>query len=182
MSLAAAHVPSFARLMDLEARVAEIEASPASGGRLELIVARPAANERTVLERGTLDLEVGLVGDNWHARKNPDPEAQLTLMSSRVVGLLAPREHWPLAGDQLFVDLDLGRQNLPPGTRLAIGSAVIEVSAEPHTGCRKFKERFGADALRFISTKRALEMQLRGVNARVVQPGEVAVGDRIVRL
>lgn len=178
-----AAVPAPARLADLEARLAELAAAPAAFGTVEMIVVRPAVGERRVLEHGTLDTEAGLVGDSWSTRRRVDLEAQITLMGARVIALLAgAREYWPLAGDQLFVDLDLSKRNVPPGTRLAIGAALLEVSTEPHTGCRKFKERFGADALRFVSTAEALEMQLRGVNARVLRGGDVAVGDRVTKV
>ena len=87
------------------------------------------------------------------------------------------RSRWHLAGDQLYVDLDLSEANLPPGTRLSIGSAVIEVTAEPHTGCSKFVERFGLDAMKFVNSRERKDLHLRGINARVVRPGVLRVGD-----
>ena len=137
---------------ELQAGLDEIRRSPADDGTVELIVRRPAENEREILEEGSLDVDEGLVGDAWRARgssRMPDgsanPDAQLTLMNARVVALVArERERWPLAGDQLYVDLDLSADNLPPGTRLAVGSAVLEVTPEPHTGCAKFSARFGS--------------------------------------
>lgn len=178
----AAHVPVFVDLPALDAGLHEIEAAPAEVGRLEMIVARPSVDERRVLEQGTLDSLVGLVGDSWATRRRPDLEAQVTLMSSRVIALLAgTRDLWPLAGDQLYVDFDLSRANVPPGTELEIGSAVLAITAEPHLPCRKFKARFGADAMRFLLTERGRELQLRGVNARVVRAGTIAVGDRIAK-
>lgn len=174
----------------LEAGLAEIRRSPADGGTLELIVRRPAVDEREVLDEGALDLEDGLVGDTWRARGSrstadgsPNPETQLTLINARLLALIEPdRERWPLAGDQLVVDLDLGESNLPPGTRLAIGSAVIEITAEPHTGCAKFSRRFGSAALRFINSPVGRSLHLRGVNARVVTPGTVRAGDAVRKL
>jgi MOSC domain-containing protein YiiM len=170
---------------ELEAGLEEIRRSPTDAGRLELIVRRPAENEREVLDEGVLDLVDGLVGDTWHARgssRRPDgaanPDAQLTLMNARMAALVArEQERWPLAGDQLYVDLDLSTDNLPPGTRLEVGSAVIEVTPEPHTGCAKFSARFGSDALRFINSRGGRALRLRGVNTRVVQGGSVRQGD-----
>jgi MOSC domain-containing protein YiiM len=173
---------------DLEAGLPEILRSPATEGTVELIIRRPAEGEREVLEEAVLDLEEGLVGDRWlaHARSRGEPVntgTQLTLMNARVIALLSPDpERRPLAGDQLHVDLDLRPENLPPGTRLALGSAVIEVSDEPHTGCSKFTERFGSDAIRFVNSRAGRDLRLRGMNARVVQPGSVRLGDTIQKL
>ena len=149
-------------------------ASPSDSGTVEMIVARPAVDERTVLDEGELVVGKGLRGDNYEERygdDEPDPEAQLNLMNARSVDLVADgdRERWPLAGDQFFVDFDLSEGNAPAGTRLAIGSAVIEVSPKPHNGCAKFADRFGIDAARFVNTQDGT--RLRGINAMVVQPG-----------
>jgi MOSC domain-containing protein YiiM len=173
----------------LTAGLDDVRRSPADGGALELIVARPAPAERTVLDEATLTLDDGLHGDNWRSRKNRrDPDAppevnrQLTLMNARAIALFAPaRDAWPLAGDQLYVDLDLSRDNLPTGTRLQIGDAVIEVTPEPHTGCAKFAERFGIDAARFVNSPEGSELRLRGINARVIVPGTIKAGDAIVK-
>ena len=172
---------------ELDAGLEEIRRSPAKAGTVELIVRRPAENEREVLEEGTLDLADGLVGDMWRvrgSRSTPDgsanPLAQLTLQNARLAMLVAgPRERWPLAGDQLYVDLDLSVENLPPGTRLAVGSAVIEITPHPHTGCAKFSARFGSDALRFVNSQAGRMLRLRGVNTRVVEDGVVRRGDPI---
>jgi hypothetical protein len=175
---------------ELEAGLATIQASPRETGRVELIVRRPAVDEREIVEQAELDEVLGLVGDGWLARGSSatpdgsaDPEAQLTLMNARVASLVAgPRERWSLAGDQVYVDLDLSVDHLPPGTRLSLGTAVVEVSATPHTGCAKFSGRFGIDALAFISTPTGKALRMRGVNTRVVAAGVVRTGDPVRRL
>jgi hypothetical protein len=163
----------------LEAGLEEVRASPRDHGSLKLIVARPAENERTVLESATLDTTEGLIGDYW---QGDDPRTQLTVMNARVAALVARRpERRPLAGDQLYVDLDLGVENLPPGTRLALGDAVIAVSDIPHIGCGKFLKRFGVDAQKFVNSVAGRELGLRGINARVIVGGTVRVGDSVTK-
>ncbi len=167
---------------ELAAGLDEIRRSPADRGTVELIVRRPAENEREVIDEGVLDLEHGLVGDRWR-NGSAKPDTQVTLMNARTIDLIAgDRERWPLAGDQLYVDLDLGVDNLPPGTRLAVGGAVLEITAEPHTGCAKFSARFGSDAIRFVNGADGRPLRLRGVNARVVEGGTVARGDAVAKL
>ena len=174
----------------LEAGLEHILESPKEEGMLEMIVRRPQVEEREVLPEGRLDLVNGLEGDNWKMRGStsmPDgsanPEAQITLMNSRVIQLLAQsREDWPQAGDQLFVDMDLSIENLPPGTHISIGTAILEVSAKPHTGCSKFSGRFGVDALKFISSPQRKDLRLRGINARAVQAGEFKTGDKVRKI
>jgi hypothetical protein len=171
----------------LEAGLDYIRQSPDDNGVLEMIVRRPRTDEREVLEVGELDRTEGLKGDNWSTRGSDltedgsaHPDMQLNLMNSRVIALLAQdKERWQLAGDQLFVDMDLSAENLPPGSRLAIGSALIEVTDQPHTGCKKFAERFGVDAMRFVNTPMGRKLNLRGINAKVVQSGVVRVGDLV---
>jgi len=169
---------------ELEAGLHEIRSSPASEGTVELIVRRPAEGEREVLEEAALDLDEGLVGDRWRAEDgSAHPGTQLTLMNARVIALVArDRERWPLAGDQLYVDLDLSPDNLPVGTRLALGSAVIEVTDDLHTGCAKFNLRFGSDAIRFVNSPAGRALRLRGMYARVIEPGRVGSGDTIRKL
>ncbi len=171
---------------ELEAGLDEIHRAPKDSGLLELIVRRPAVGERELLEEGQLAPAEGLVGDSWRLRygeRTPNTAVQLTLMNARVTALVAQdKARWPLAGDQLYVDLDLSDDNLPAGTRLAIGSAVIEVSAQLHTGCAKFVERFGVDAMNFVNSVLGKSMHLRGINTRVVQPGTIRVGDRATKL
>ena len=172
-------------LAELEAGLAATQRSPADDGTLELIVRRPAIGRRDVLTLAHLDPLVGLVGDTWSQRpssrmpgKAPHPDMQINIMNSRVIELIAgEKERWPLAGDQLYVDLDLSAANLPPGTRLVIGTAVIEVTAEPHTGCGRFVERFGVDAMKFVNSATGRSLHLRGINARVVTGGAIRVGD-----
>jgi hypothetical protein len=169
-------------------RLDDVRASPADGGRVELIVRRPEVDAREVLEEATLDADAGLVGDNWSTKPSlatgaPDPRAQLTLMNARSAALVAgERDRWALAGDQLYVDLDLSYPNLPPGTRLKVGEAVIEVSEEPHRGCGKFSSRFGVDALKLVNSAVGRELNLRGINATIVAGGVVRRGDPIVKV
>ena len=168
----------------------EVRRSPADHGILELIVRRPSVEEREMLDSGELDITVGLVGDNWLARGSrmmpdgsADAEAQLNIMNSRCARLVAGGdERMHLAGDQLFVDLDLSRDNLPAGTRLQIGTAVIEVTARPHTGCAKFTRRFGLEAHRWVNGKVGSQQRLRGICAKVVVPGTITAGDQIVKV
>jgi hypothetical protein len=175
---------------ELEAGLEEIGRSPKDGGALEMIVRRPRVGEREILQEGQLDLDEGLVGDSWMARARartpgiaPNLDTQLNVMNARVVALVSQdRGRWQLAGDQLYLDLDLSEDNLPAGSRLAIGSAVIEVSPVPHTGCAKFVERFGLDAMKFVNAAEYKAMHMRGINARVVQPGVIHVGDRARKL
>ena len=175
---------------ELKAALDHIRQAPADHGTLELIVRRPAVDEREVLESGTLSLEEGLVGDTWNQRgssKTPDGgpllDAQLNIMNARATAAIAgPIERWPLAGDQLYIDLDISLETLPAGTQLAIGEAVIEVTSEPHTGCGKFSARFGLDALRFVNSPTGRALNLRGINARVIQPGPIHQGDQVTRL
>ncbi|MCY3544545.1 MAG: MOSC domain-containing protein [Chloroflexota bacterium] len=174
----------------LEAGLGEITDAPKDSGVVHLIVRRPETLGREVIDEGQLDTVEGLVGDNWKARGSgqtadgsADPECQITIMNSRVTDLVAQdKDRWHLAGDQFYVEMDISRENLPPGTRLAIGDAVLEVSAKPHTGCGKFVERFGADAMKFVNSSVGRELCLRGINTWVIQPGKVAVGDVVRKL
>ena len=167
---------------ELDAALPEIAQSPRERGTLSLIVRRPSSGEREVLDSGLLDVEEGLVGDRW-AQGRRRRVNQLTLMNVRFVSLLAQdRERWPLAGDQLYVDFDLSGDHVPPGTRIAVGAAEIEVSPEPHTGCRLFAERYGRDAQRFVGSERGRALSLRGINAWVVKGAEVRVGDEVQAL
>ena len=170
---------------ELEVGLDEIRRAPKDEGVLALIVRRPQTEEREILTEGELDLTEGLVGDNWKARGSsatPDgsahPEMQLNIMNSRATALVAQsKDRWHLAGDQLYIDMDLSAENLPAGTQLALGSAIVEVSPVPHTGCKKFTARFGVDAMRFVNSPVGKELNLRGICAKVVQSGTIRVGD-----
>jgi hypothetical protein len=175
---------------ELEAGLDEIRRAPQDEGTVELIVRRPATDEREVLEEATLDREHGLLGDTWNirgSRMTPDgsshPDMQLNIMNARSTALVAQgRDRWPLAGDQLYVDLDLSGRNLPPGTRLALGTAVIEVTPIPHTGCAKFVSRFGLEAMKFVNSPVGRELNLRGICAKVIEAGVLRVGDRVKKV
>jgi MOSC domain-containing protein len=177
-------------MAELEAGLDQIRQSPTDAGVLALIVRRPQLGAREVLEVGELDRVNGLVGDNWRTRgssRSSDgsahPDMQLNIMNSRVIALVAQeKDRWSLAGDQLYIDLDLSADNVPPGTQLALGSAVIAVTDQPHTGCQKFVARFGLDALKFISSPVGQQLQLRGINAKVIHPGVIRVGDVVKKI
>ena len=177
-------------MAQLEAGLGHIRQSPTDEGILELIVRRPQTNEREVMAQGQLDLIDGLVGDSWRTRGSaqmPDrsahPEMQLNIMNARAAALVArSKDRWGLAGDQLYIDLDLSGANLPPGTRLAIGTAVIEVTPQPHTGCKKFVSRFGLDAMKFVNSPVGRALNLRGINAKVIRPGVIRVGDAVGKI
>jgi hypothetical protein len=172
---------------ELVAGLDVVRAAPADVGRVELIVRRPAEDEREALDEAEIDLVEGVVGDTWRARGSSSRrgsanlKAQVTVMSARAAQLVAGTpDRWALAGDQLYVDLDLSIDNLPPGTRLSVGSAVLEVSDLPHRGCSKFSARFGLDALRFVNSPDGRRLNLRGLNTRVTMGGVVRLGDPVV--
>ena len=177
-------------LSELEAGLAYIRQSPKDGGEVRLIVRRPDVDVREAVRECEINPIEGLVGDSWKIRGSShttdgsaNPNSQITIMNARTVELLAQdEERWSLAGDQLYVDMDLCDENLPPGTRLALGTAVIEVSAEPHTGCKKFAERYGTDATKFVNSKEGKRLHLRGINARVIQAGTIHVGDMVRKI
>lgn len=169
---------------ELEAELDHLRQAPRDEGVVHLIVRRPEVDQREVLDEAELDPELGLIGDNWKVRgskRTPDgsahPEMQINIMNVRVTALVAQeKDRWPLAGDQLYIDMDLSRENLPAGSRIVVGSAVLEVSPLPHTGCKKFVSRFGAEAMEFVNSEVGKALCLRGINAKVVQGGTVRVG------
>ena len=174
----------------LEAGLERIQDSPKDLGLVEMIVRRPETDQRETLQSAELDVAEGLLGDNWRRRGNSrtadgsaHPEMQLNIMNSRVIDLVAgDRDRWPLAGDQIYVDLDLSKDNLPAGTRLQLGTATIEVTAIAHTGCKKFVERFGLEAMKFVNSGLGKTLCLRGINAKVVQSGTFEIGDVVRKL
>ncbi len=169
----------------LEAGLPEVLKSPKTEGEIQLIIRRPALGEREVLESCEVNDEVGLVGDTWLQRpssRTPDksahPDAQINIMNARAAQLVAgSKERWKWAGDQFYIDLDLSLENLPAGTRLEMGSSILEVTALPHTGCKKFVSRFGIEAMKFVNSPVGRANNLRGINAKVVKTGMVRVGD-----
>lgn len=168
----------------LDAALDDIRAAPRDAGPILLISRRPAPGTREVLDEATLDATVGLVGDGWAVRgkpgKPPVPGKQLTIVAMRAVRVVT--DDWELTGDQLYVDLDLSAENLLPGTRLSIGDAVIEVSKEPHIGCKKFTARFGLVATRWTTSATGRALNLRGLNARVIEGGTIRRGDTIAKV
>jgi MOSC domain-containing protein YiiM len=177
-------------LETLEAGIGAVEASPKDIGTLDHIVRRLGVGLREALREGELDEKTGLTGDDWLARgssRTPDrsahPDMQLTIMNSRVIDLVAgSKARWELAGDQLYVDFDISVENLPSGARLAIGQAIVEITPEPHTGCKKFMSRYGSDAVKFVNSPAGKKLRLRGLNARVIRSAVIRVGDAVKKL
>ena len=181
---------NFQNLEKLQDRINALAPFPSSSGSIEMIIIRPKEGERKSLETGYLDLERGLVGDSWYERSKNKPnskfpalDTQLTLMNSKIIHIIAEtKERWPLAGDQVYVDLDLSKKNLPPGTQLKIGDAIIEITAQPHHGCKSFATRYGLDAMRLVNSKKGRENRYRGVNAKIIVAGEFKLGDVVTRI
>ncbi len=161
--------------------------SPSDGGALEFIVVRPVVGERELRERAYLSTERGVEGDRWLTSRwltlpdgRPDPRVQVSLMNARILGLISDgAERISLAGDNLIVDLDLSERNLAAGQRLVVGEVVVEVSDVAHTGCRKFMTRYGRDAVNFVNSVEGRRLNLRGLYAKVIEPGVVRVGDAV---
>jgi len=172
-------------MKELEAGLDHIRQAPADHGILKMIVRRPSVDEREMVQTGELDSEQGLIGDTWNVRvsahsKDANFNKQITIMNARSIALLAQsEERWSLAGDQLYVDMDLSDDNIPPGTQLAIGSAILQVSPDPHSGCNKFSARFGVEAMKFVNSPEGKRLHLRGINTRVIQAGSIQVGDGV---
>jgi len=170
-------------LEELERLWRAMPPAPRDRGSVRAICVRKGNGIHQTPPRVTLSERRGVEGDRWADSVDRDPEAQVTLMAARVAELVAS-ERTPFygAGDNFYVDLDLAEDALPPGTRLRIGTAVLEVSSKPHTGCKKFRERFGVEALRWVNHKMNRALRLRGINCRVVTAGEVSVGDEVTVL
>jgi hypothetical protein len=175
-------------LAELDAQLDHVRAAPRDAGRIELLVVRPASDERRVVDEIELDVARGVIGDRWltkGSRHTPDgsshPDQQLTLMSARAAAAIADRDRWPLAGDQVFVDLDLSQEALPIGTQLVLGEALVEISTLPHLGCAKFTHRFGSDATKWVNGDAGKALRLRGANARIIRGGVVRRGDTLRR-
>ncbi len=183
-------MPTHFTTEEIQANLAELGESPTDHGTVAMMVSRPAVDERTVIEEAHFDPTIGMFGDNWQARgssRSADgsalPDAQITLMNSRMIqALTQDPSQWQWAGDQLFVDLDLSTENLPHGTRLAIGSAILEITAMPHNGCDKFTARYGHDAIRFINSKEGRAARRRGIYAKVIQAGTIRTGDTVTKI
>jgi len=169
------HLP----LAKLEAGLRALAEPPRDVGRLALLVVRRPDGTRETPASAQLTPQGGLAGDGWARRPPRDPEAQLAVMRHDVAALIANGQPLSTFGDNLFVELDSSSKNLPAGTRLRVGDAVVEVTAEPHDGCRKFLGRFGADALRFVQAKATRDRNLRGVYWKVCTGGRVELGEAI---
>ena len=164
---------------DLRRVLAELPAAPKDSGRVASIVRRMDQGQREAPDRLQLTPEAGVPGDAWSRQRRPDPDAQIAVMQADVARLIANGQPLELFGDQLFLELDLSVDNLPPGSRLRVGRATVEVTPMPHNGCRKFRARFGPDAVGLDSDPQLRHRNLRGIYLRVVEPGDVAIDDPV---
>lgn len=174
----------------IEKQLPYVEASPKDNGVIKLIVVRPKTNKRQILDSCFISYEKGMEGDNWTLGcwkttedGSPHPDVQIAITNYRIHEIFSNLDKdRALAGDNLFVDLDLSERNLKAGDRLALGSAIIKITSVPHNGCGKFKERFGIDALKFVNSPIGKQMHLRGIYAKVIQNGIVSVNDTIKKI
>ncbi len=173
------HLP----MEDLLKRLAALPRAPRDRGEIAALFARPGSNERTPIEKANLTAAGGMPGDRWsrprEGKPDPRPDKMLATMQAGVARMIANGQPLGLFGDNLYLDLDLSAANLPAGTRLRAGGAVLEVTPEPHNGCLKFKARVGADALRLVSRKEDRHRNLRGIYLKVIEDGLVAAGDPV---
>lgn len=167
---------------EIETGYAALPPAPKDEGRVILIVSRPATDKRDTPERVVITPEGGVPGDGWGRNPNRNPLSQITVMRRDIIELLGNGQPLTVPGDNLVVDLDLSDANLPAGTRLRVGAAVVEVTPEPHNGCSKFRARFGDDALRFVQARETRHLNLRGIHFRVIEAGEIAVGSAVTVL
>ena len=162
-----------------------ILSAPADEGQVRAIVIRPAAGQRRMLDRVDVSARGGLEGDHWAEGcwlstedGAPHPDVQVCIMSARCIEAIAgPEANWAAAGDNLFIDMDLSPENLPPGTRVAIGTVELILTAEPHNGCQSFIDRYGRDACVFVNTGPGKANRLRGIYGRVTRDGTIRRGD-----
>jgi hypothetical protein len=176
-------------LEELQSHLDSIKQSPQDDGILKAIVIRPVSNERVGMESSVVTPDGGVHGDRWAKQawlnlpeEELEPKAQITVMNSRAAEVIARnRARWPLAGDNLYVDLDLSEDNLQAGQQLSIGSAVFEITPQPHNGCGKFEQRFGAEALKWVNSEEGKHHHLRGIYIKVVKAGVINVDDTITK-
>ena len=177
-------------LAEIETRLNWVLASPNDSGHVTTLVVRPAVNQREMPGKAMFSPQLGVACDNWSTscwKKLPDgksdPEVQVAIMNARMIEVLTKDNTlWPLAGDQLFVDFDLSVANLKTGDQLQVGAAVLEITAESHQGCNKFKQRFGENALAFVNSTLGDAHRLRGVYAKIISAGEVCVDDTMTKI
>ena len=167
----------------IEAQMDQLAQSPQDLGVLEYIVLRLPDEQRATPKEAEVSPDGGLEGDRWARPNSPNPGAQISVMNSRFLRIIAGDDtRMPLAGDNLLVDIDLSEENLPAGTQLQIGTATFEVTEVPHTGCQKFERRYGKDALEFVNGETYKSQRLRGLFIRTIQAGKIQVGDSIRKL
>jgi len=170
---------------EINSNLSFILSSPKDVGKIESIIVRRRKNERELRKEVFLSPEKGVEGDRWYdlSKGKPDPRRQLTIINSRLIKLLAQSvERMQLAGDNLIIDLDISDANLPVGQRLTIGKVMVEITDVPHTGCSRFAERYGNDAVEFINAPERSSLRLRGVYAKFLNSGLIHVGDIIKKI